>query len=164
MHEIPLNAVEAFENLISKILRKWLCVPLSLTDVALYSNSTKLRLPLKSIVEEFKAGKTSLVTMFEESKDPVVRNIQPDVKCGTKWRPSEEVASAKFAVAISNIVGHTQLNKQGFGYSTSLKPTTFRSQIKEKVRAGVEQSRFVKACQQPKQGRWTAWSESVQVR
>ena len=47
MYEIPVTAVEALEQVISKHLRKWLCVPPGLSSVALYSTSTKLKLPLK---------------------------------------------------------------------------------------------------------------------
>ena len=50
------------ESLISKFLKKWLGVPKSLTNVALYSSSTKLKLPTKSLVEEF--GKERIFQFF----------------------------------------------------------------------------------------------------
>ena len=57
IYEVPLSRIEKMESLISKFLKKWLGVPKSLTNVALYSSSTKLKLPTKSLVEEFKLGK-----------------------------------------------------------------------------------------------------------
>ena len=44
----------------SKFIKKWLGVPNSLTNVALYSSSTKLKLPTLSLVEEYKLGKAWL--------------------------------------------------------------------------------------------------------
>ena len=54
------------ESLISKFLKKWLGVPKSLTNVALYSSSTKLKLQTKSLVEEFKLGKARLFQMLHD--------------------------------------------------------------------------------------------------
>ena len=49
------------EQLISKYMKKkWLGVPNSLTNVALYSSSMKLKLLTLSLVEEFKLSKVQL--------------------------------------------------------------------------------------------------------
>ena len=51
IYEISLTKVETMEGLISKfIFFKWLGVPNSLTNVALYSSSTKLKLPTLSLL------------------------------------------------------------------------------------------------------------------
>ena len=55
IYEVSLTKVETMEQLISKFMKKWLGVPNSLTNVALYSSSTKL--PMLSLVEEYKLGK-----------------------------------------------------------------------------------------------------------
>ena len=60
VYEVSITKVETMEQLISKYIKKWLGVPNSLTNVALYSSSTKLTLPLMSLVEEFKLGKARL--------------------------------------------------------------------------------------------------------
>ena len=67
------------ERLISKFLKKWLGVPKSLRNVALYSSSTKLKLPSKSLVEEFKLGKARLNQMLRDSADPLVKSAQPAI-------------------------------------------------------------------------------------
>ena len=41
---------------------------------------TKVKLPLKSIVEEYKSGKVRLLSMFEDSEAPVVNTKQPTIK------------------------------------------------------------------------------------
>ncbi|GFN94269.1 reverse transcriptase [Plakobranchus ocellatus] len=77
VYEISTSTVESIEGKISRFTRKWLGVPPGLTDVAMICRKAKLRLPLKSIVEDYKYGKATLMTMFEDSEDPAVRSIQP---------------------------------------------------------------------------------------
>ena len=50
--EVPLSKVETMEGLISKYTKKWLGLFNSLTNVALYSSSMKLKLLTLSLVEE----------------------------------------------------------------------------------------------------------------
>ena len=57
IYEVSLTEVETMERLISKFIKKWLRVANSLTNMALYSSSTKLKLPTLSLVEEYKLGK-----------------------------------------------------------------------------------------------------------
>ena len=64
IYEICSTTVEALEAKINKFTRKWLGVPPSLTDVAMYCRKAKLILPLKSIVEEYKYGKARLLPML----------------------------------------------------------------------------------------------------
>ncbi|KAK3735128.1 hypothetical protein RRG08_054480 [Elysia crispata] len=73
VYEICLTTVEAIEAKINKFTRRWLGVPPDLTDVAIYSRKAKLRLPLKSILEEYKCGKARLLSMLEDSDDPIVK-------------------------------------------------------------------------------------------
>ncbi|GFO47348.1 polyprotein [Plakobranchus ocellatus] len=56
---------------------------------------SKLRLPLKSIVEEYKCGKAKLMTMLEDSKVPAVRSIQPQLRTGRKWKGDKAINQAK---------------------------------------------------------------------
>ncbi|XP_029636886.1 uncharacterized protein K02A2.6-like [Octopus sinensis] len=66
VYEIATLAVEAKIN---SYTRKWLGVPPSLTDVAVNYMRAKLRLPLKSLVKEYKMGKTRLQQMLKDFKD-----------------------------------------------------------------------------------------------
>ena len=98
-----------------------------------------------------------------ESNDPVVQCVQPDVKAGIKWRPSEEVSDARFDVQIDKLIGSAQCGRQGLGYGGNSKPSSSRLQITDKVKKNIEHTRVVKACQQPSQGRWTTW-DNIEVR
>ena len=60
IYEVSLSRIKKVESLIIKLQKKWLGVPKSLTNVALYSSSTKLKQLTKSLVEEFKLGKARL--------------------------------------------------------------------------------------------------------
>ncbi|GFN90949.1 reverse transcriptase [Plakobranchus ocellatus] len=72
-NDICSNTVEleAIEAKINKYTWKWLGVPPGLSDVAMYCRKAKLKLPMKSILEEYKCVKARLLTMLEESDDPV---------------------------------------------------------------------------------------------
>ncbi|GFO28737.1 polyprotein [Plakobranchus ocellatus] len=79
-----VEILEAIEAKVNKHTRKWLGVPPGLSDVALYCRKAKLKLPMKSTLEEYKCGKARLLTMLEESDDPVVSTVQPSLKIGRK--------------------------------------------------------------------------------
>ena len=84
VYEICSTTAEAIEAKINKFTRRWLGVPPGLTDVAMYCRKAKLRLPLKSIFEEYKCGKATLLSMVEDSEDPVVKTVQPTIRTGRK--------------------------------------------------------------------------------
>ena len=88
-YEICSTTVEAIEAKINKFTRRWLGVPPGLKDVAMYCRKAKLRLPLKSILEEYKCGKARLLSMLEDSEDPIVKTVQPTIKTGRKWKVVE---------------------------------------------------------------------------
>ena len=82
VYEICSTTVEAIGSKINKFTRRWLGVPHGLTDVAMYCRKAKLRLQLKSILEEYKCGKARLLSMLEDSEDPAVKTVQPTMKTG----------------------------------------------------------------------------------
>ena len=84
VYEICSTTVEAIKAKINKFTRRWLGVPPGLTDVTMYCRKAKLRLPLKSILEEYKCGKARLLSMLEDSEDPIVKTVQPTIKTGRK--------------------------------------------------------------------------------
>ncbi|GFO24705.1 reverse transcriptase [Plakobranchus ocellatus] len=75
VYDICSTTVEAIEAKINKYTRKWLGVPPGLPDVAMYCRKAKLKLPMKYILEKYKCGKATLLTMLEESDDPVVKTV-----------------------------------------------------------------------------------------
>ena len=104
IYEVSLTKVETMERLISKFIKKWLGVPNSLTNVALYSSSTKLKLPTLSLVQEYKLGKTWLFQMLHDSGDPLVKNAQPSMITGRKWKAKIAVENAEPALRMKEII------------------------------------------------------------
>ena len=89
--------IETMERLICKFIKKWLEVPNSLKNVALYS-STKLKLPTLSLVEEYILGKVRLFQMLRDPHDPLVKSAQPSVITGCKWKAKIAVENAELAL------------------------------------------------------------------
>ena len=79
------------EAAINKYSRKWLGLPPVLSDVALFCRQTKLKLPFKSVVEEFISGKIRLRVMLGDSKDEVIKSIQPTLKIGKKQKVRDTI-------------------------------------------------------------------------
>ena len=90
-----------------------------LTDVAMYCRKAKLRLPLISILEEYKCDKARLLSMLEDSEDPVVKTVQPTIKTGRKWKVVEAVDEAKECLKIKEVIGQIQTDSKGLGSSTA---------------------------------------------
>ena len=120
MYKLPLTAVEEFERRSTGCIKKWLCAPKSLTSLALYSKDTVLQLPIKSLLDEFKLSKCRNVSGFQESKDPVVYSVQPEVVTGRKWKASEEVRDAERDLFTECIVGVVQCGRAGLGYNVRI--------------------------------------------
>ena len=84
---------------------RWLRVPSGLTDVAMYCRKAKLRLPLKFILEEYKCDKARLLSMLEDSEDPVVKTVQLTIKTGSIWKVVEAVDEVKKCLKIKEVIG-----------------------------------------------------------
>ncbi|KAK3748679.1 hypothetical protein RRG08_000911 [Elysia crispata] len=117
--EICSTTVEAIKAKINKVTRRWLGVPPGLTDVTMYCRKAKLRRPLKSILEEYKCGTARLLSMLEDSEDPVVKTVQPTIKKGRKWKVVKAVDEAKECLKIKEVIGQTQTDRKGLGSSTA---------------------------------------------
>ena len=168
IYEVSLTKVETMERLISKFIKKWLGVPDSLTNVALYSSSTKRKLPTLSLVEEYKLGKARLSQMLRDSRDPMVKNAQASMITGRKWKAKIAVANAKSALKMKEIIGTVANVKVGLGLHPqcwwSKKSTANRrKKVSEEIHHLEEVRRFATAVGQRKQGVWTKW-ENVKDR
>ena len=159
VYEICSTTVEAIEAKINKFTRRWLGVSPGLTDVATYCRKAKLRLPLKSILEEYKCGKARLLSMLEDSEDPIVKTVQPTIKTGRKWKVVEAVDEAK-CLKIKEVIGQTQTDRKGLGSSTAkwwskAEGKEKRDMVINEIRLNEDFRRVQKAVQQPQQGQWT---------
>lgn len=167
VYEITTSTVEAIEAKINKFTRKWLGVPPGLSDVALYCRQAKLKLPLKSIVEEYKTGKVRLQVMLTESQDEVVRSSQASLKTGRKWKVCEAIHQAEQGLKLKEVIGHTQTDRQGLGRSemkwwSNTTGKEKRDMVIQEVRQEEDQKRIQKAVQQSQQGQWTTWEDALQ--
>ncbi|XP_019626566.1 PREDICTED: uncharacterized protein LOC109471671 [Branchiostoma belcheri] len=168
VYEVALSHVEAMERNINTYVKKWLGVPNSLTNIAIHSRKAKLNIPVRSLVEEFKVAKVRTSMTLSNSKDPVIRNFQPDLRSGRKWRVSAAVEEAEARLRHKEVVGATQTGRQGLGlirhkWWSSATEKERREMVVQEVREQEEEKRVAVAAGQAKQGMWTTW-ESVEQR
>ncbi|KAK3781005.1 hypothetical protein RRG08_046309 [Elysia crispata] len=80
VYKICSTRDEAMEAKINKFARRWLGVLAGLTDVAMHCRKAKMRLPLKSILEEYRCGKARL--LFRGLRGPGCEDSATDHKDG----------------------------------------------------------------------------------
>ncbi|GFO21235.1 reverse transcriptase [Plakobranchus ocellatus] len=167
VYDICSSTVEAIEAKIKKYTRKWLGVPPGFSDVAMYCRKAKLKLPMKSILEEHKCGKARLLTMLEESDDPVVKTVQASLKTGRKWKVTEAADEAKECLKMKEVIGQTQTDRRGLGSTTvkwwsKTEGKEKRDMIIDEIRNKEDSTQVQKAVQHPQQGQWTNWDTALQ--
>ncbi len=120
-------------------LKKWLGVPRCLTNISLYGKGV-LELPITSLTEEYKCSKVRLQMTLKDSRDQTISNAVSLLLTGRKWTPSDAVQQATSALRHSDIVGHVQLERGGFGLTAS-KPTWRKASTSERRKMVVEEVR-----------------------
>ena len=80
MYEVGASRVERIEQRCSVYIRKWLKLPKTINNTALYGKKQQLTLPIPSIFEEYKAGKVRTVMMLQYSKDDKISENPPEVR------------------------------------------------------------------------------------
>ena len=131
VYDIPSSKVEALETKTNRFIRKWLGLPPCLTTMTLTCKQAKLKLPLKALSEEYKVGKARLHLMFRESQDEAVRNVEPELKTGRKWRVREAVDAAEHSLKVKDIIGITQSDRRGLGHQSARLWTTASKKVKK---------------------------------
>ncbi len=165
LYDFPLSQVEGMERLCSKFLRKWLGVPPSFSAINLYSKTSKLPLPVSSVVEEFKAAKARAVSTLLSSEDGKVRHASKTIKCGRKWKPQQAVMEAESHWKHQEIVGVVCQGRLGLGHYSEKRwsradARARRGLVVQRVREAAEEERQVKAIGLASQGRWTQWDQA----
>ena len=118
-------------------------------------------------MEEYKCGKARLLSMLEDSEDPIVKTVQPTIKTGRKWKVVEAVDKAKESLKIKEVIGQTQTDRKGLGSSTAkwwskAEGKEKRDMVINEIRLNEDSRRVQKAVQQPQQGQWTNWDNALQ--
>lgn len=167
VYEFGMSTIESMERKINKYIRKWLGLSPGLSDIALYCRQAKLKLPFKSIVEEYKSGKIRLQMMLDDYKDKAIKALKPTLKAGTKWKVRETITSAKDNLAFNEVIGYTQVGKQGLGLNekqwwSKSSGKDRRDMVIQNVMKEEDKKRLVKGVQQSQQGQWTNWEEALQ--
>ncbi|XP_061896833.1 uncharacterized protein LOC133645919 [Entelurus aequoreus] len=165
IYEVPMTTVEVLEKTISQFLRRWLGLPRSLSSIALYGHSTKLQLPLRGLLEEFKVTRSREVMMYRDSADVKVASAGIVVKTGRKWQAQEAVSRAEARLRHKTLLGTVARGRAGLG--SFPKPRWDRARGKEKrqlvqeeIRAEVEEERCCRMVSMSKQGAWTRWEHA----
>ena len=167
LYEFPITTISDLERRVSRYLRRWLGLPRSLSNIALYGKTCKLTLPLKSIEEEFKVLRAREVLQFRESADSKVSGAGVAVKTGRKWRAEAAVEQAESRLRHRVLVGTVARGRAGLG--TLISPRFDKARGKERrqlvqneVRAVVEEERSSRAVGMRQQGAWTRWEQVVE--
>ena len=166
IYEIGLSVVEKLERKVNRYTRKWLGLPPALSSVALYSRSTSLRLPLRSIVEEYKLSKIRTQWMLNNSADSRIREVKP-LRSGRKFRAQNEIDESVAELTFEEVRGPTQTDRHAVGWNhlpkwSQASSSTKAAMINQERRRKVEQDRVTRAVQQSQQGKWTTWEDVMQ--
>ena len=94
VYEFTMTTIEEYERKISGYIRRWLGLPRSLSNIALYGKSNRLQLLFSSITEEYKVSKVRQVLQYRDSKDEKVSGASINVRTGRKWDAQEAVNDA----------------------------------------------------------------------
>ena len=162
IYTIPMSKVEEIQKLITAAMKKWLKLPRSMTEDALYASSIKLQLPYTSVIEEVKKTKArSLVTM-QQSRDQCIRNADINIDAGRKWKVSEAVENATSRLHHQEIAGIPNVGREGIGihhrsYYSKASQKERRNLMVGKVKEQEEERRYLKVASLRKQGVSTKW-------
>lgn len=88
------------------------------STVRFYTMPKNLKLPICSLVEEFKVGNLRFHMMMRDSANEFVLSLQPDNKTGTKLSAVEFTQEAASSLRSKEIIGANQTNRADPG-STS---------------------------------------------
>ena len=133
--------------------------------MALYSSSTKLKLQTLSLVKEYKLGKARFLKILHDSRDPLVKNAQPSVITGRKWKAKIAVENVKSALRMKEIIGTVANAKAGLGlhpqrWWSKESRLNKRKMVSEEIHHLEEVRRFATTVGQRKQGAWTKWESA----
>ena len=105
--------------------------------------------------------------MLDDSKDKVIKSLNPTLKTGRKWKVKDTIVSAKENLAFKEVIGLTQTGRQDLGVNEK----KWWSQVNGKDRLDMviqevtneeDNKRLIKGVQQSQQGHWTRWEETLQ--
>ena len=107
------------EKKINSSLRKWLGLPRSLSNAALYGTSNALQLPFKGLMGDFLVSRTTESMLYWDSKDSKVAAAGIEVRTGRKWSAKKELGNTEERLRQKALVGTVAIDRAGQGYFPS---------------------------------------------
>ena len=114
IYEIFISVVNCIEHKISSLLRKWLNIHHSMTNICLYSPTSRCPLSLKTLTSILKSTNLSGHLLLRESADKQISESACQLKCGF-WDFTEAVVDAESRVEFQKVIGYHQTSGAGFG-------------------------------------------------
>ena len=166
IYEISISHASFLEKKISKLIRKWLNIHSSTTDVSLYSLISPCLLPIKSLTFILKSFKISGHLLLRDSKYPLVSTVSPSLK-SWHWKATSVTQITEAQLNFRKIRGPLNLGRSGLG---SVKPTPVPkegSQAHHKLvtkthREIEEEHNLERALQLQLQCHWVQWEGYIQ--
>ena len=163
VNEVPVSLVEKLEQTVSKHIRRWLGLPPSFSSIGLYSKSTKLQMPLNSLVEEFKVAKARLFLTLRDSADEKISRAGIEVRTWRKWLVNKAVEQAESNLQNQVIVWATNQGREVIGTRQQPRWSKADSQerhsmVQKEIRRAEETQRSARSVQMGQQGRWNLWN------
>ena len=178
IYEVPLKAGIELEKRVSFFIRKWLRLPISITNVALYSKISPCALPLVSLTSVLRSSKVSAYLQLRESKDALISTLGPKLRAG-KFDVEKEVQMAEAELKFKDMVGapvardppqigssRQSSTKPGLGLNERQKTPNkdsaeYRRQV-NKVAGDIHEEEYMrKAVACSVQCNWTRWVDYI---
>ena len=109
-----IHKVSCIEHKISSLLRKWLNIHHSRTNICLHFSTSPCPLPLKSLTSILKSTKVSGHLLLKESADKKISESASKLKCGF-WDVTEAVVDDESRLEFQKVIGYHQTSTAGFG-------------------------------------------------
>ena len=116
-HQLILPTVEGLEKKVNRCIRSWLGLPPGMSSVALYNKSAKLRLPLRSIVEECKVSKVRTQWMLNNSPDIRIREVKALIRTKRKFKAQDEIDESVSELTFEEVRGPIQTGRHAVGWN-----------------------------------------------
>ena len=158
IYKISFSVVNCIERKISSLLRKWLNIHHSTTNIRLYSSSSPCPLPLKSLTSILHSTKVSGHLLLKEAADKQISESASQLKCGF-WNVTEAVVDPESRLEFQKVIGYHQTSRAGFeSFKSSFIPRRnsheYRSLISDLVGEVNEHAYHAKSVQLHLQGYW----------
>lgn len=161
VYKVPITVFEEHKQRVSSYLRRWLGLPCSLSNISLYGNTNKLRLPFSLVREEFIMAWARDHLQYPGCRVVNVCRAGIVMSIGRKWRAAEAVQQAETWQIHKDVLSTVA---QGLG---SISLTWYGSAsgrerlVQEKVRTLLKAEQTSRAVATEQQGTWMKREQAI---